>query len=529
MSVEKISLRWQNHESSLRGFLRDLRSASWLGDVLLCAGDTEVAAHGLVLAAGSLQLRRMLARGHARSPPCPQQLIHLRGVAGPVLESILTFLYEGEVSVARDQLTAFLAAAEDLQINGLDQYQISEHSESQGFEDLSTVQSHCLDAEDNAEKDIEDSSDVDDPSQPQGAEDFKDESDLEGTSSHVQGNSKVFLEHNQIDAYIEKMTIPSSKGGHKVFCCVICQKVTRQKQEISRHIEASHIETKPFPCSLCGALLKSRRVLHTHLRSHDRAPQSDEEKSFKCSDCDKYFRTLRVLRHHMKLHRSDDETVDVNTTNNDPDTADNKNDFEKDIKTEASEGDPSLKTSYHAQTLNNGKVFLEHGEIDSYVETKCIPSTTMEGGMRTFSCVLCEQVARQKQDIYRHIESAHIETNPFSCDICGALLKTRHVLYNHKRSHKAKPNLHEEPVICTECGKSFRNKIIAKKHMKTHIGVKEYQCNICEKDFLERRDMIVHMKRHNKDFDIICNICGKGFVERRYLKKHMMKKHEEHL
>ena len=111
MSVEKISLRWQNHESSLRGFLRDLRSASWLGDVLLCAGDTEVAAHGLVLAAGSLQLRRMLARGHARSPPCPQQLIHLRGVAGPVLESILTFLYEGEVSVARDQLPAFLAAA----------------------------------------------------------------------------------------------------------------------------------------------------------------------------------------------------------------------------------------------------------------------------------------------------------------------------------------------------------------------------------------------------------------------------------
>ena len=523
MSVEKISLRWQNHESSLRGFLRDLRSASWLGDVLLCAGDTEVAAHGLVLAAGSLQLRRMLARGHARSPPCPQQLIHLRGVAGPVLESILTFLYEGEVSVARDQLTAFLAAAEDLQINGLNHCQTS-----QDFENLSPGQSHRLDSEDNEEKDIEDSSDVDDPSQPQGAEDFKEESDLEETSIHVQGNSKVFLEHNQIDAYIEKMTIPSSKGGHKVFCCVICQKVTRQKQEISRHIEASHIETKPFPCSLCGALLKSRRVLHTHLRSHDRASQSDE-KSFKCSDCDKYFRTLRVLRHHMKLHRSDDETVDINTTNNDPDTADNKNDFEKDIKTEASDGDPSLKTSYHAQTLNNGKVFLEHGEIDSYVETKCIPSTTMEGGMRTFSCVLCDQVARQKQDIYRHIESAHIETNPFSCDICGALLKTRHVLYNHKRSHKDKPNLHEDPVICTECGKIFRNKVIARKHMKTHIGVKEYQCNICEKDFLERRDMIVHMKRHNKDFDIICNICGKGFVERRYLKKHMMKKHEEHL
>ena len=48
-------------------------------------------------------------------------MIYLRGVRTGDLESVLDFMYQGEVNVAQDNLNSFLAVAEDLQIKGLTQ------------------------------------------------------------------------------------------------------------------------------------------------------------------------------------------------------------------------------------------------------------------------------------------------------------------------------------------------------------------------------------------------------------------------
>ena len=48
-------------------------------------------------------------------------MIYLRGVRTCDLESVLDFMYQGEVNVAQDDLNSFLAVAEDLQIKGLTQ------------------------------------------------------------------------------------------------------------------------------------------------------------------------------------------------------------------------------------------------------------------------------------------------------------------------------------------------------------------------------------------------------------------------
>ena len=44
-------------------------------------------------------------------------------------------------------------------------------------------------------------------------------------------------------------------------------------------------------------------------------------------------------------------------------------------------------------------------------------------GNRTFNCRICEKVGRTKQDMERHIESNHILTNPFECELCGKFLR----------------------------------------------------------------------------------------------------------
>ena len=128
MSEEKFCLKWNDFESSLSRSFKELRGEADLIDVWLCseAGEREeaapVAAHRLVLSACSGVLRRLLRRqGAGPAPSLAPGVVYLRGVASQDLQNIVSFMYDGEVSIAQDQLNSFLAAAEDLQIKGLTQ------------------------------------------------------------------------------------------------------------------------------------------------------------------------------------------------------------------------------------------------------------------------------------------------------------------------------------------------------------------------------------------------------------------------
>ena len=135
MSEEKFCLKWNDFESSLSRSFKELRGEADLIDVWLCseAGEREeavpVAAHRLVLSACSGVLRRLLRR-KGPGPSLAPGVVYLRGVASQDLQNIVSFMYDGEVSIAQDQLNSFLAAAEDLQVKGLTQDN-SENTNSQ--------------------------------------------------------------------------------------------------------------------------------------------------------------------------------------------------------------------------------------------------------------------------------------------------------------------------------------------------------------------------------------------------------------
>jgi len=48
-----------------------------------------------------------------------QPLIYLRGIKYEDLQSILDFMYFGEVNIAQEKLNSFLAVAEELRVKGL--------------------------------------------------------------------------------------------------------------------------------------------------------------------------------------------------------------------------------------------------------------------------------------------------------------------------------------------------------------------------------------------------------------------------
>ncbi|XP_011156602.1 transcription factor GAGA isoform X1 [Solenopsis invicta] len=113
-SGQLYSLSWGEFSSSLASAVQLLRGDGDLVDVTLAAGGRSFPAHKIVLCAASPFLLDLL-----KSTPCQHPVVMLAGIEAADLESLLEFVYRGEVSVEPEQLPSLLQAGRCLCIHGL--------------------------------------------------------------------------------------------------------------------------------------------------------------------------------------------------------------------------------------------------------------------------------------------------------------------------------------------------------------------------------------------------------------------------
>ena len=116
MGSEKFCLRWNDFESNISSAFRELRDDKDFFDITLACDDEQIQTHKLILSACSPFFRSILRRNPHQHP-----LLYLKGVKFIDLQSVLNFMYHGEVNVAQEELNSFLTVAEDLQVKGLTQ------------------------------------------------------------------------------------------------------------------------------------------------------------------------------------------------------------------------------------------------------------------------------------------------------------------------------------------------------------------------------------------------------------------------
>jgi len=116
MATEKFCLRWNDFESNISTAFRELRDDKDFFDVTLACEDEQIQAHKVILSACSPFFRGVLRRN-----PHAHPLLYLKGVKFTDLQSVLSFMYHGEVNVAQEELNSFLAVAEELRVKGLTQ------------------------------------------------------------------------------------------------------------------------------------------------------------------------------------------------------------------------------------------------------------------------------------------------------------------------------------------------------------------------------------------------------------------------
>jgi len=123
MSSEKFCLRWNDFERSISGAFKELRDDKDFFDVTIACDDEQIEAHKVILSACSPFFRNIFRRNHHQHP-----LLYLKGVKFTDMQSVLNFMYHGEVNVAQEELNSFLAVAEDLRVKGLTQGKSTEQS-----------------------------------------------------------------------------------------------------------------------------------------------------------------------------------------------------------------------------------------------------------------------------------------------------------------------------------------------------------------------------------------------------------------
>jgi len=116
MASDKFCLRWNDFESNISVAFRELREDKDFFDVTLACDDQQIQAHKVILSACSPFFRTILKRN-----PHAHPLLYLRSVKFSDLQSVLSFMYHGEVNVAQEDLNSFLAVAEELKVKGLTQ------------------------------------------------------------------------------------------------------------------------------------------------------------------------------------------------------------------------------------------------------------------------------------------------------------------------------------------------------------------------------------------------------------------------
>ena len=111
---ENDCFRLNEYGSNIRTTWQQLQIDKDFCDVTMVCDDGQIKTHRIIVSHSSPLLKDIL-----KQSPSQNSVIYLRGVKFKHLESLINFMYQGEVTVSNEDIVNFLNVAEDLKVKGL--------------------------------------------------------------------------------------------------------------------------------------------------------------------------------------------------------------------------------------------------------------------------------------------------------------------------------------------------------------------------------------------------------------------------
>ena len=275
MLNEKLCVKWnENLQERLDKSFGELRDCDDFTDVTLACEDESIKAHKVILSASSPFFNKLL-----KSIPHPRPLIYMRGVKGEDLVAMVDFIYLGEANILQEQLERFLSLAEELELKGMADNDVTEEpgecsavevtDELEGVKRKSVEYRTTISALKNEYRN---------PNQPKPA--LKKEEIV-----NVSFVPEVKLEANEIE-------VPDP--SHQVKTTKTVSIAPENKTKIDSMI--SRLDNGLYTCSECEYTSK----VHGHMKEH--VEKHIEGLEYQCNFCDKVMRSSVGMRKHKSKH-----------------------------------------------------------------------------------------------------------------------------------------------------------------------------------------------------------------------------------
>lgn len=127
---------------------------------------------------------------------------------------------------------------------------------------------------------------------------------------------------------------------------------------------------------------------------------------------------------------------------------------------------------------------------------------------------VCFPVHIMSNHIDRHLTSDGAEGH--RCSECEKTFTDKLYLKRHMIRHTGR-----RPFTCSICKKCFTQKAHLRKHMRCHTGDKPFNCPMCDATFSLKQNLHRHITSHSGEKSFNCPVCKKGFTQKCHLSRHM--------
>ena len=253
MGTNNVLLLWKYSKHQISSTVRKLYKNKNYSDVTLVSDEHQTTeAHKSILSACSPVMKSLLLDN-----PHPHPIVYLRGIESQELDSLIQFIYLGEVQVSQSRLKKFFHAAEELQITD--------------------IHDRCDDCDDILGKNEEDKH--------------------EPVVDVAHSNSSV------PDMFIYKSNARNQVESVK-YLCQKCDFFWHDQWDFIRHTESVHKDDLYY-CDRCEFLSKTEMGLNNHQQFEH------EGERFVCYNCDYQAGTQWDLMQHQEGKNLTDFIKDI--------------------------------------------------------------------------------------------------------------------------------------------------------------------------------------------------------------------------
>lgn len=292
----------------------------------------------------------------------------------------------------------------------------------------------------------------------------------------------------------------NSKSGRKnkfpkIFDCPRCDKSYTRMEKLRDHLKQVHNvelprvinegviftvnsedplkdQVSPFPCPRCEKSYSRKEKLKQHMiRHHDvhQVPQLNIAAEFSCSKCDKTYISQTAYDKHLLEH-----------------------------------------DLYPFQCDYCRLAFQKRGDRRAH-EMHCVSLTVLGDGRN--KCLFCGDTLDSLESLKAHVHICESKNGEQTCDVCQETFVNIQELLVHKEKE------HLVEVMCLVCSKSFKSRLLLKRHIiRAHQAL---ECKVCGQTLSRPDKLAEHMYLHT---GFPCSTCGVVLKTRRdyclHRKKH---------